>query len=385
MKKSLIALAALAATASFAQSTVSISGLIDAGYRWTDAAGTKSTGLSGSGNSATTVLTVAGSEDLGGGLKANFQLQLTPDFINGGGVAGTTVQSDGKALVSTAQQAFVGLSGGFGEVQAGRVNSNALDAWGVGSAFGTALGSGYGSAGNIYTRYSSTGTATVQSAPTRFNGAIRYISPNFNGFTGSLLVVPKAASTKSQSVTDFGLKYSNGPLNVAFASQEIKQYGAAASSFTTGIGSGATSGDPAETTDAAYVTGAPLADGTSNKLNALSANYTIGAATVYGALWTEKQNTTLATDARGQMIGVKYVIGATSLFASYGRNNDKTEANLDKKIYGLGADYALSKRTALFARYENRKTDTANVFEGTPYRGAEAKTTTTSIGVRHTF
>ncbi len=369
MKKSLIALAALAATASFAQSTVTISGLVDMGYRITDAKGTKTNGINGSGNAGTTVLTIAGSEDLGGGLKANFQLQITPDFVNGAGVQGTSVTTTDNtagaiksAGVGTGQQAFLGLSGDFGQVQAGRVNSNALDAWGVGSAFGTALGSGYGSNGNIYTRYSATGLATSMSAPTRFNGAVRYISPTFNGFSGSILVVPKGADAGNiQSVSDIGLKYSNGPLNVAFASQEIKQHGTQAV-FTGFI--------PTASTGAAV-----LANGEKNKLNALSANYTMGAATVYAATWTEKQGT--ATNAAGQMIGAKYVMGATSLLASYGRNDDKLSANADSKIYGLGADYALSKRTKLFARYENR--------DGNTTTSANDVTKVTSFGVMHTF
>ena len=324
--------------------------------------------MNGTGNAGTTVLNVAGSEDLGGGLKANFLLQITPDFVNGAGVQGTSVTTTDNtsgavksAGVGNAQQAFLGLSGNFGEVQAGRVNSNALDAWGVGSAFGTALGSGYGSNGNIYTRYSATATATAQTAPTRFNGAVRYISPAFNGFSGSLLVVPKGASDNIQAVTDLGLKYANGPLNVMFASQEIKQYGtqAAFSGFI-----------PTASTGAAV-----LANGESNKLNALSANYTFGAATVYGAYWTEKQGT--AVNAAGQMIGAKYTVGATTLMASFGRNNDKLAANADSKIYGIGADYALSKRSSLFARYENRDKDTTSA--------ANDVTKVTSIGIKHTF
>ena len=364
MKKSLIALAALAATASFAQSTVTISGLIDTGYVATNNPGATADtkGLAQNG-SATTVLTLAGTEDLGGGLKANFQLQLSPDFINGSGVEGTANTADFKKPVGTGQQAFVGLSGNFGQVKLGRVNSNALDAWGVGSVFGTAIGSGYGSAGNIYTRYSATANATAQSAPTRFNGAVRYESPVFNGFSGSVLYVPKATDTDAQSVSDIGLRYSNGPLNVMYANQTIKQDGSAATSFTTGTA--AATGTVALTT------------GTSNKLNILSANYTIGAATVYGAYWTEKQNTATAVDAKSYMLGAKYVMGATTLMASMGNNNDKTAANVDKKIYGLGADYALSKRTALYARYDVRDADSVSA--------ADDKTKRTAIGVRHTF
>ncbi len=346
MKKSLIALAALAATASFAQSTVTISGLIDTAYVDTNnKAGTADTKGLGANGSATTVLTVAGSEDLGGGLKANFQFQITPDFISGTGVAAPAQQS---------QQTFVGLSGNFGQVQAGRVNSNALDAWGVGSAFGTAIGSGYGSSGNIFTRYSdaaSTGAAS-ESAPTRFNGAVRYISPSFSGLTASVLVVPKKTGTDTQSVTDIGLRYANGPLNVAFASQEVKEVGTTSTDFVRG-----------------------LAADTKNKLNILSANYTMGAATLMGAYWTEKQGTTV--DAKGYMIGGKYVMGATTLLASYGQNDDKMVANADKKIFGIGADYALSKRTALYVRFDQRDADTTSA--------ADDKTKRTAIGVRHTF
>ncbi len=362
-KSFIVALAALAATASFAQSSVTLSGLIDTAYidtnNPTGTADTKGLGINGS---ATTVLTLAGTEDLGGGLKANFQFQLTPDFINGNGVASNTGTGNG-------QQAFVGLSGNFGAIKAGRVNSNALDAWGTGSVFGTAIGSGYGSAGGIFTRYSANATtgaaitagAVSQSAPTRFNGAVRYESPVFSGFSASVLVVPKGADTNVQSVTDFGLKYSNGPLNVLYANQAIKQDGtlSAAGGFIP-VPTGTNSG---------------LAAGEKNKLNVLAANYTMGAATVYGAYWTEKQ--AAAVDAKSYMLGAKYVIGATTVMASVGNNNDKLAANADRKIYGIGADYALSKRTALYARYDNR--------DGNSTSAADDKTKRTAIGVRHTF
>ncbi len=364
MKKTLVALAALAATSAFAQSSVSITGLIDTGYQSKTAAdNAKTQGVAANGT-GTTVLTFAGTEDLGAGLKANFQFQLTPDFVNGAGVQGTTWKND--AGIGNGQQAFVGLSGGFGEVQAGRVNSNALDAWGVGSVFGTALGSGYGSNGNLYTRYSVTATSTSQTAPTRFNGAVRYISPAFNGFTASALVVPKGASTATQSVSDYGIKYSNGPLNVAFAQQTIKQFG----------DQGNYSGfiPVADTTDA-------LADGKSNKLTALSANYTIGAVTVYGATWNENYETATAVKTTGRMIGAKYVMGAVSLLASTGTSNETTAANVDKKITGLGADYALSKRTNLYVRYENRDANTNSATANT----ANGSTKTTQVGVKHTF
>ncbi len=369
---------------------MTISGLIDTGYQSVNA-GYSSTAPAGNltasdykglkaNGTATSVLTIAGTEDLGNGLAANFQFQLTPDFLSGNGVqGGTTNNTAGDATYNTAignaQQAFVGLSSAkAGSIKLGRVNSNALDAWGTASVFGTALGSGYGSNGNIFTRYSSSAPASpYNSAPTRFNNAIRYESPAFSGFSGSVLYVPQvnvtggtntadttsARSTNRQGVTDIGLKYSNGPLNVMYANQKVSTGSEGVVDLVS---------NTAPTATAANV---------DTKLSILAANYTFGAATVYGATWTEKQNSSTATNAAGKMIGAKYALGATTLMASMGSNNDKTSANADKKISGFGADYALSKRTNLYARYEVRDADTTTANDD--------KTKTTAIGVRHSF
>ena len=370
MKKTLVALAALAATSAFAQSSVTISGLADLGYQSVNGPAKLGDykGVAKDGT-ATTVLTIAGTEDLGGGLAANFKLQLTPDFNTGGGVAQVNT-SAASVPAPTGQEAFVGLSSAnYGSLKLGRVNTNALDAWGVGSVFGTAIGSGYSSNGNVFTRFSATAVSAYNTAPTRFNNSIRYESPSFSGLTASALYVPKiddnTDGTKNrQGVTDLGLKYSNGPLNVAYATQKIEQSGTVDVTVQN-LGAGT----------------AILADGKSNKLSILSANYTIGAATVYGATWTEKQDTSTAVDTSGRMIGAKYVMGATTLMASMGSSNDKTSANVDKKIAGIGADYALSKRTALYARYDTRDANKNSATDD----ATNGSTKRTAIGVRHTF
>jgi len=133
MKKTLVALAALASVTAFAQ-TMSITGLVDTGYTFTAAATNVNTKGLAASNSATTVLNILGTEDLGGGLTANFRLQLTPDFINGTGVEGTTYNSTTTGTIGTGQEAFLGLSSTqYGTLKMGRVNSNVLDAWGNGS------------------------------------------------------------------------------------------------------------------------------------------------------------------------------------------------------------------------------------------------------------
>jgi len=399
--KTVAALAALAATSAFAQSTVSISGLIDLGYGAVNApanaAGVQTGDVSrvAQNGSATTAILITGSEDLGGGLKANFRYELNPDFANGSGLTGGAGVGSGTAAAAgvadtfsygngAAGYHFLGVSGGFGEVKFGRLNTGTLTAWVTGSVFGTALGSGYGSSGNIFTRYSSAAGNYNNTAPTRFNGALEYTSPKMNGLTARVLYVPQvnktgigaenacleAACTTSggnsaapganrAGVTDFSLAYNAGPLNAIIAQQTIK------------VGSGDVN---------ALVSPSLLSTAsTTSKLTTMAANYTMGAATVYGAYWTEKQGTTV--DVAGHMVGGKYTMGAVSLMAGIGNSNDKTSSNVDKKVLGVGADYALSKRSNLYIRHENRDAD-KNSSADTAAAGA---TKTTHVGIRHTF
>ncbi len=394
-KSFFVALAALAATASFAQSSVTISGLLDAGYRSVNApaADADTQGVFQNG-SATSTINIAGTEDLGGGMKANFRVELNADFVGGTGLTGAQLQSsaaDDLAAAGTANtvrsssgglhQTFLGLEGGFGQVKLGRLNSGSLTAWGTGSVFGTALGSGYGSNGNIFTRYSSSVANLYQTAPTRFNNAIEYTTPSFSGLTARVLYVPKVDNVGGTNnstvatlpganragVTDIGAFYSNGPLNVALT-QQAHKFGATALNNV-------------------VTTGSNQAANSTYKLTTLAANYAIGAATVYGAMWTEKHaegttsTYTAGYDIAGRMVGAKYVMGATTLMASYGLSNDKTSVNIDRKIVGLGADYALSKRTSLYARYEDRDANKNNSTDSSTH----GSTKTTAVGVRHTF
>ncbi|MGE8396727.1 MAG: porin, partial [Comamonas sp.] len=87
MKKSLIALAALAASGfAMAQSSVTLFGVVDTGVTYVDG-GTNWSGLT-SGNNATSRLGFRGVEDLGGGLKANFWLEAGINADSGAGDSG---------------------------------------------------------------------------------------------------------------------------------------------------------------------------------------------------------------------------------------------------------------------------------------------------------
>ncbi|MBI3230883.1 MAG: porin, partial [Burkholderiales bacterium] len=108
MKKSLIALAVLAATGvAHAQSNVTIYGQMDLGL--SKSTGTTTQMLTGDNNK----LGFKGVEDLGGGLKAIFQAEIRMDSDTG-----TTEAGGARPLFQG--QSRVGLQGDFGMVRLGR-------------------------------------------------------------------------------------------------------------------------------------------------------------------------------------------------------------------------------------------------------------------------
>ena len=358
MKKSLIALAALAATASFAQSSVQLDGIFDAGYQAIDYKGTKVNGIANNG-SATSQFNIRGTEDLGGGLKADFRLESDFNTVskngNTGNVAGSAASTWGNGEVR------VGLQGNFGRVDLGAVNFNGINTTTAGMPFGTAIGGGYST---IY-RVDAAGTAI------RDENAVKYTTPTFSGFNATLYKSNKqtkgSAGTTTFSSTfgamdklgseEIGLNYANGPLAASFSS--LKQ-------------------------DSRDVAGGT----TDSKLNTLGANYAFGAAKVFGLYQTNKKSDNNVNTKYWSLSGT-YTMGATTLIASAGELKDDTTgltySGKKSKIYGLGADYALSKRTALYARYESID-DKAGVVPITGFPTATSdKRTRTAFGVRHSF
>jgi len=384
MKKSLIALAALAATASFAQSSVSISGLFDLGVNQIDFKGNKVTTTGAANGSATSTIIVSGTEDLGGGLKANFRWETNPDFGNTvGKTAGTPATGTTSNVTSSLGNgySFVGVSGGFGEVQLGTLNFATLTANGDGNVgFGTAIGSGY---------------RVVSFDAVRSQNAISYETPSISGFSAKAIVSTKNDKQFGSPATgnavnqqngrdgqqELSLAYVNGPLKVRYARLETQQF------------AGVYDGAGTASTD--Y-----LRSGAKFKLDTLSANYVMGNATL--AYFYQKASSALLDkgtaggdlkyDRKTNGVAAAYqVTPAIKLMANYAqvKIGDETGAGTDgktTKVTGLGADYTLSKRTALYARYEQDK-DAAGVRAITGYSAATGNTTykATAVGIRHTF
>lgn len=359
MQKKIIALAIAGLSgAAFAQTTVTISGLVDVGYysqsiQTAGTADTKTYALAN--NSATSALFITATEDLGGGMKAKFF-----------GETDWAPASNASTLLNSYN--YLELSSNWGAIRGGNLNTDALYATIGAQPFGTGIGSGISGAFGRLSRAGSNGafgtalnaatagittegeTATATAAiagsrSVRVNNSIQYSSPVMSGFSGSLQLAKLnedqtvAAAGGTAGFTALGLKYNNGPINVYYVNEVTKAGTMAAAAAPTGNGVG-------------------LAAGEKVTHNILSGNYTFGPATVYGGWTSSKSNVAGNGDARSWNLAVKYAVtGALSLAANVLRVDDKLVGDKDRNLNSLGLDYAMSKRTSAYVRYETGDND----------------------------
>jgi predicted porin len=301
MKKTLIALAALASTAAFAQSSVTLSGVYSVSYQ-KDLTNTAANGNPLTNNSALTGdavaaaanavgqgfavtdanLKLAAVEDLGGGMKATFDYTLETGAQRG-------------AMVSRADSG-IGLSGGFGTFAVRNTRSSDLIA-SIGSA-AISLPDGLYDSSNIVARAAGDSVSLTLPAMSGVTASVTY----FEGNDGAI-----SLPTTDKSAYIIGLSYTAGPLTAAAAFKSVKS--------------------PAATTKS------------SNQEFMVS--YDLGVAKVAYAYDGKSTTTgTYADAANGFSVTVP--VGALTLGANYFKRGDN-------KVTEVGAAYALSKRTSVIA------------------------------------
>ena len=347
MKKSLIALAVLAAAsgAAMAQSSVTLFGIVDAGVGRVSSGGNSVTGLTNSGI-ASSRLGFRGVEDLGGGLSAGFWLEggITNDDGGGkaGGAAGPGFEFKRRSTIS--------LMGNFGEVRLGReltvgyVNSTAADVFGdVG--VGASIGKNH-FAGVIETR--------------KGNG-ISYILPsNLGGIYGQVQYVfgeaqSNAAYDKAGDYMGARVGYRNGPLDTAIGFAK---------------GRGATSAQDAD------------------QFN-IFASYDLGVVKPFIGFNQEKNKAAVQTKFQSYLLGLTAPVGPGTVRLSY-NDVDQKNSNNDAQKIAIGYVYDLSKRTALYGTYAHVKNKGAAGFGATPGGLSFATPAGKNVngyefGVRHSF
>jgi predicted porin len=328
MKKSLLALAVLGAFAgaASAQSSVTLSGGIDAAIQRQNGDWNMSTG-----NSGRTNFTLSGREDLGGGMYAFFTLNHR--FNQGTGAA---------AQVTFWRQTWVGLGGGFGNVRLGRMLPVLQTFNGDFDPFGTET------VGSTHTGGLNAGIA----GNARINNAIYYTSPSLGGLTLHANIAAgdnnlnAAGGNAPERPTGLGVNYAAGPLRVALAYDRNGVDGK-----TTGLYGSFNAGF------ATFMAQWEKGDGV----------LTLGNGSTTGTTFTPGT----ADDASVWSIGARVPMGASTLKAGYRHSSD-----LEQKKIAAGLDYSLSKRTIVYADVAKQS--------GDGYTSA-AKKAMFDVGIWHKF
>lgn len=374
MKKTLIALAALAATSAFAQSTVTLYGNVDIAYgdhKTTSRDGTVFTKSAGvmDGSWAGSRLGFRGEEDLGGGLKAEFTLEqgINPTGANGfnqrvGTFAHQLADATGTAYTANNnRQSFLGLSGGFGSIRVGYQYTNSYD----NVAFqGYSLSEFQG--GNYQNQTHANGTRA---------NAITYTSPSMSGLTVKAQFGQGAGRMTAEG---------NAAANIGAATGTLTKNNNQYTSLMAAYGAGALKVS-ADYSKADLETSAAATAQTGPTAYNIGASYNLGFATVSATMGNLKDGLVSGeSTTKAQQFSVKVPFGATDLLLSTG-SAKKTTAGVAANVTDssgtmIGVSHALSKRTNIYAFTGSEKNKAVVAVNGAGYKDSK-----TAVGVRHAF
>ncbi|MGF6758142.1 porin [Paraburkholderia sp. GAS334] len=361
-----------------AQSSVTLYGLIDEGFNYTSNVGGHSNYQMESGFAQGSRWGVRGQEDLGGGLKALFQLENGFD-VNSGAL--------GQGSRMFGRQAYVGLaSDRFGTVTLGRQYDSVVDYLAPLTANGNW-------AGYLLSHpYDNDNTDNSF----RLNNTVKYTSNTYNGFSfgGLYGFSNQAGGFNDNRSYSFGAQYVGSALSIAAAYMQINN-------------PGATSGGSLATNDTAFTAARERVWGA-------GLNYTIAGATTLGFVYSH----TDLTDATGSVYVGNFANPASSLKfdnfelnAKYqftpnifaGAMYNYTLGHFDSAAgsskpkwhqFGLMGDYKLSQRTDVYVQgmyqHVSGASSVAAPLNTAFITGADAPSSTANqfiarVAMRHTF
>ena len=269
-------------------------------------------------------LQFAGTEDLGGGLKAGFQLQTA---IGAVATTNTEFANDLKAKSRTIlgdRAANMTLSGGFGTVFLGRGNTAIRSLWGaIGDVSSLPVTTGVTDGG-----FGAGDTKSRVIYGDTFSNYVGYSSPAMNGFSFSVAVAPMQTTIATGAViqdagnTDatkdtlsYSLQYTNGPLNAAVNITDIAQTGGA-------------------------------------KLTTALASYDFGIAKVGFTSQSVSLNDGTTNPGNATVVTAMFPVGPGNLSVGMGKRAAAASAVGDEvKQTFVGYKYMFSKRTSISAVY----------------------------------
>ncbi|MES3000966.1 MAG: porin [Pseudomonadota bacterium] len=365
MKKAIVSMMVVAANAAFAQSSVTVFGIIDAGVSYGKGSGAGSANKLQVSNSAhqSSRLGFRGVEDLGGGMSASFWLEagMTNDDGQGGATnannqaTGTGPAVAGRQGLSFNRRSTLSLAGAWGELRLGRdytpafLNIPAFEPFtvnGVGTAqnFVGAFASG--------APYAATGGTGVVA---RVSNSVGYLLPaNLGGFYGqAMYYMGENASNapNSKDGTGAGLRvgYASGPVNAAFGTNKTKYI-------------------------AGNVTSSNL--GASYDFDVVKVMAQVSRDEVSGA----------AADGKGAVVGAVLRLAPGEVRTSWSTYKTTAAGNPKASKFAIGYVHNLSKRTAVYgtaARLRNSG-GSAQSLAGS-ITAPNSSSTGFDIGLRHSF
>jgi len=356
MKKTLLALAVLSAISGVAsaQSSVTLSGILDAGiirkgtatgYDW-------SMGGSQSGYNA---FTISAREDLGGGMSAFFAMNHR-FAINNGTIASQQNFCSGQPITNTTapcgpvstfyRNVWVGLGGAFGDVRLGRILMPLQDMNGGFDPFDT---------GTVGSTHTGGITATI-----RANNAIYYRSPNISGLTVHAAIAAGEGQLQGETANNVSSVVGNSKLQAGGLGQRPMGFSVRYAAGPLNVG-------------AAYDR-----NFANYKTKAIYGSFNFGFMTLMGQYENGDSNvgaTGPFEKMKAMSIGAKIPMGPVLIRTGYVSFNSDL-AGRDAKKFGFGGDYALSKRTYLYADVGKSTGDRLS---------AAAKKAQFDLGVNHRF
>lgn len=347
-KKQLLAAAICAAASvpAMAQTNVTVSGLVDAyAGSMRNAGDARSRSVVNSGGMTTSWFGFKGSEDLGGGLKANFL--LTSFFQADSGVQG---RFPGDTMWS--RDANVGLSGGFGAVSFGRELAPHF----LPTILFNPFGDSYTFAPLILHAdvplFNASGWSNSVAGDTGWSNSIRYTTPNVGGLTANLhYQLGEQAGNNGLNNIGANALYFNGPLALTAFYHTV------------------------EVNNPTHTAGSSVGFGASRqKAWMLGGTYDLKLAKLFATYGQTSHNVDL--DDKTLSLGATVPMGPGKILASWAQTKREgvvIGADQKRTTTAVGYDYDLSKRTDLYAVYMNDRItnqDSGNSF---------------GVGIRHRF
>jgi predicted porin len=379
MKKSILTMAALGTFASVAhaQSSVTLYGIVDAGFLYNSNSAGQKLYSAAAGNLQGDRWGLRGTEDLGGGLKALFLLE------NGFSVYTGKLGQGGDEF---GRQAYVGLSNTqFGTITLGRQYDSVVD-----------YASQFEAAQQWAPFYGAhPGDLDNMNNSNRTNNSIKYKSATYGGITfGGLYSLGGVAGDFNRNqIFSGGVGYAQGPLALGAAYLNVKNPNY---SF---FGNTSTSSGTATNMSGSQVYSG-FASANTQQVIAAGGAYTFGQATVGGTYSNTQFKGLGQTAVTGQPGGsptsgnaklnnfeanIKFQLTpALLLGASYDYTKAYSVSN--EKIHQgiIGADYFLSKRTDLYADVMYQHASGTNSFGGqatAQFSGLSASSTPSQVAV----